>query len=86
MFNRPIPRNRRERREMFKHEKRDEVLWEHPEVKGLTWQEAKEHYKPSRLPIDLGINEFKRQHPNEGRRVAYFKAEMWKTYESLKAV
>lgn len=83
---RPAVRNRRERRNLWKEEKSSVgVLWDAPKVRGLSWKEAKDHYRPTRLPIDLGINQFKKQHPNEKPRVSYFKKEIWKTYESLRA-
>lgn len=39
---------------------------------------------PSRLPINLGISQYKREHKGESKRIEYYKTEMWKTYNDLK--
>lgn len=50
----------------------------------LGWQKVKEKYKPSILPIQLGINEYKKEHPGETKRIAYYKDKIWEAYNNLK--
>lgn len=40
-------------------------------------------YPPRTLPIDLGINKYKKLHVDEPSRVAYYKREMWKAFHEL---
>lgn len=66
-------RNRRERRRFWKMMRLgNKHLWD------------SKSYPPMFLPINLGINQYKKEHPNEPKRVKYYKEEMWKAHYELK--
>lgn len=49
------------------------------------WSEMKERYRPSILPINLGIKQYKRDHKGQGKRIAYYKEQIWAAYKDLKS-
>lgn len=40
---------------------------------------------PHLLPIDLGIKQYKRDHPGESKRIAFYKERMWKANNELRS-
>lgn len=49
------------------------------------WTSVKHLYGPLQMPINLGIKEYKKAHPGETKRIAYYKEAMWKAQQELKA-
>ena len=43
-------------------------------------------YPPTMMPINLGIQEYKRKHVDDNKRIAYYKEEMWKAFRELHSV
>ena len=48
------------------------------------WASVKNLYGPLRMPINLGINQYKEDHPGEVKRISYYKEAMWKAHNELK--
>lgn len=40
--------------------------------------------RPYMLPINLGINQYKKDHPGKSKRIAYYKQGMWEAHKELK--
>lgn len=64
------PKNRRERRRLIS--------------KKVSYELVRRLYPPKRLPINLGIREYKNAHRNESVRIAHYKKAMWDAYRELK--
>lgn len=67
-------RNRAERRRFWKMMSR--LRAKH------SW--SPQSYPPTLLPINLGVKQYKRDHPGETNRIAYYKKEMWKAHAELR--
>lgn len=63
------PKNRAQRRRLIS--------------KKVKYELVRRLYPPARLPISLGIQEYKRTHDDK-KRIQFYKESMWKAHRDLK--
>lgn len=51
---------------------------------GFDWQRYADEYKPTIMPIDLGIQAYKKLYGTNAKRMLHYKAEMWKAFREVR--